>query len=43
MNNKSGKVLEVDGSSVDSGSSIVQSTKNNGTNQQWEIEKILSY
>jgi len=42
MNNKSGKVLEVEGASVDSGISIIQSIKNNGTNQQWEIEKILS-
>ena len=43
MNNKTGKVLEVEGSSLDSGSPIVQSTKHNGTNQQWEIERILSF
>ena len=43
MNNMTGKVLEVEGASMDSGSSIIQSTKNNGTNQQWEIEKVLSF
>lgn len=42
-NNMSGKVLQVEGASTDTGASIIQLTKDNGTYQHWKIEEILSF
>lgn len=41
-NNKSGKVMGVGGAATNSGAAVVQQTDNNGNDQHWKLDKVLS-